>query len=176
MLKYLYCLLVASVASCAATTDAAKPDDNGKGTPVARPDAPGAKRFGKQEGTRQPLFPTSVEGVTRDELAKIQVAALKAFSDESVKAARERLADARTRFANAAAGAEKKAIGADVRRAIDEIRSTAMAAIRKADESIKLETLEKVMDALDEKRTKVIDGFKKAEGGTTDEAPKKKTT
>lgn len=175
MFKQLCCLLAASVVTLAATPDVAKPDGVSKSTPVTKPDAPGAKRFGKQDSVRQPLFPTAVEGVTKEELAKIQVAALKAFTDESVQGARERLVEARTRLANAS-GAEKKDVAMDARRATDEIRSSTMAAIRKTDESIKLESLEKVMDALEEKRAKVLDGFKKAKGANGEEAPKKKAT
>lgn len=169
MFKHLCFLLAASVVTLAATPDVAKPDG------VSKADAPSAKRFGKQDSVRQPLFPTAVEGVTKEELAKIQVAALKAFTDESVQGARERLVEARTRLANAS-GAEKKDVAMDARRATDEIRSSTMAAIRKADESIKLESLEKVMDALEEKRTKALDGFKKAKSANAEEAPKKKAT
>ena len=117
--------------------------------------------------------------MTKEELAKIKVAALKAFQDESVKAARERMADTRSRL-EFASGAEKKGIVADARRAVDEVRSALMTAISTNDPSIKMMSLEKVMDAMDTQRTKATDGLKKKKAAekapAAEDAAKKKTT
>lgn len=100
-----------------------------------------------------------------------------------MKTARENLAEVRTRL-EFATGAEKKDIAADARRAVDEIRSATIAAIRKNDESIKLEPLEKVMDAIEDKRAKALEGMKKGkktektaptDKPATEDAAKKKT-
>jgi esterase/lipase len=112
--------------------------------------------------------PDDVAGVTKEELAKIKVAALKAFQDESVKAARERMVEARGRL-EFASGAEKKDLAVDARRAVDEVRSALLAAICKHDASIKMMSLEKVMDAMDAQRTKAADGAKKKKAA--DKAP-----
>jgi len=150
----LFLLLAATSLSFAADVptkaDAAKPE--------AKAEAPAGKRASVAQ--RAPLLPAEVEGVAKEDLAKVKAALLKAFQDESVKAARERLAEVRARL-EFATGAEKKDIAADARRATDEIRSATIAAIRKGDESIKLETLEKVMDAIEDKRAKALDGAKK---------------
>lgn len=146
-MSHLVLLLAAASLTFAADT---KPD--------AKAEAPAGKRASVAQ--RTPLMPTEVEGVSKEDLAKIKAAALKAYQDESVKAARERLAEVRARL-EFATGAEKKDMVADVRRATDEIRSATIAAIRKGDESIKLEVLEKVMDATEEKRAKALEGMKK---------------
>lgn len=163
----LFLLIAATSLSFAADVpakaDGAKPD--------AKAEAPAGKRGALQ---RAPLLPAEVEGVSKEDLANIKTALLKAFQDESVKAARERLTEVRARL-EFATGAEKKDIAADVRRATDEIRSATIAAIRKGDESIKLESLEKVMDAIEEKRAKALDGAKKGKKAspTAAEAAKK---
>jgi esterase/lipase len=104
---------------------------------------------------------------------------LKAFQDESVKAARERMAETRGRL-EFATGAEKKDVAADARRAVDEVRNALMTAICTNDPSIKMMSLEKVMDAMDTQRTKATDGPKKKKAAekapVAEDAAKKKTT
>ncbi len=143
----------------------------------AKTDAPAGKRAGAAQ--RQSALPDEVDGVAKEELAKIKAAALKAFQDESVKAARERLAEVRTRL-EFATGAEKKDVAADARRATDEVRSALLAAICKNDATIKMEALEKVMDAMDDKRAKAAEGLKKKKGAdkapAAEDAAKKKAT
>jgi esterase/lipase len=79
-----------------------------------------------------------------------------------------------------ASGAERKDLAADARRAVDEMRSALLTAICKNDATIKMESLEKVMDAMDDKRTKVMDNAKKKKAAekapATEDATKKKTT
>jgi esterase/lipase len=79
-----------------------------------------------------------------------------------------------------ASGAEKKDIVADARRAMDEMRSALLTAICKNDASIKMASLEKVMDAMDAQRTKVTDGAKKKKAAekapVAEDTAKKKTT
>jgi len=166
-------LLLASAGLSFAADTPAKPET---AKPETKAEAPVGKRAGGLQ--RAPLVPSEVEGVSKEELAKIRAAAIKAFQDETVKAARERLAEARSRL-EFATGAEKKDVAADARRAVDEIRSATIAAIRKNDESIKLEALEKVMDAMEEKRAKALDGAKKskkADKAASEDAAKKKST
>lgn len=89
------------------------------------------------------------------------------------------MADTRGRM-EFTSGAEKKDIVADTRRAVDEVRSTLMTAICTNDPSIKMMSLEKVMDAMDTQRTKVMDNSKKKKaaekGPAAEDAAKKKTT
>ena len=162
-------------ASLTFAADAAKP----AATTPTEPAAKAGKRAAGGAAQRQAVVPDEVEGVTKEELAKIKVAALKAFQDESVKAARERMAEVRSRL-EFATGAEKKDIAADARRAVDEVRNALLTAICKNDASIKMMSLEKVKDAMDAQRTKVTDGAKKKKAAekapTAEDAAKKKTT
>lgn len=152
-----------------ATPDAA-PKTEAKATKRAA--APGA-------APRQAVIPDEVEGVSKEEIAKIKAAALKAFQDESVKGARERMTEIRGRL-EFASGAERKDLAADARRALDEMRSSLLTAICKNDPTIKMEALEKVMDAMDDKRTKAAEAFKKKKGAekapAAEDAAKKKAT
>jgi esterase/lipase len=158
MKPFLFLLFLAATLTFAA--DAAKP----AATTPTEPAAKATKRAAAASvAQRQAVLPDEVDGVTKEELAKIKVAALKAFQDESVKAARERMADTRGRM-EFASGAEKKSIVADARRAVDEVRSALMTAISTNDPSIKMMSLEKVMEKAAEKAP------------VAEEAAKKKTT
>lgn len=173
MKPFLFLLFAATLTFAA---DATKPAATTPTEPAAK-----ATRRAAAAGVaqRQAVVPDEVDGVTKEELAKIKVAALKAFQDESVKAARERMADTRGRM-EFASGAEKKSIVADARRAVDEVRSAIMTAISTNDPSIKMMSLEKVMDAMDTQRTNVIDNTKKKKAAekapAAEDAAKKKTT
>ncbi|MCX6919215.1 MAG: hypothetical protein NTX41_07940 [Verrucomicrobia bacterium] len=169
-------LFLLFAASLTFAADAAKP----AATTPTEPAVKAAKRAAAAGvAQRQAVVPDAVDGVAKEELAKIKVAALKAYQEESVKAARERMAEVRTRL-EFATGADKKDIAADARRAIDEVRSALVTAICKNDPTIKMESLEKVMDAMDDKRTKVMDNAKKKKAAekapTADDTAKKKTT
>ena len=173
MKPFLFLLFAATLTFAA---DAAKP----AATTPTEPAAKATKRAAAAGvAQRQAVVPDEVDGVTKEELAKIKVAALKAFQDESVKTARERMADTRGRM-EFASGAEKKSIVADARRAVDEVRSAIMTAISTNDPSIKMMSLEKVMDAMDTQRTKATDGLKKKKAAekapAAEDAAKKKTT
>lgn len=173
-MKPFFFLLFAATLTFAAA--AAKP----AATTPTEPAAKATKRAAAAGvAQRQAVVPDEVDGVTKEELAKIKVAALKAFQDESVKAARERMADTRGRM-EFASGADKKSIVADARRAVDEVRSAIITAISTNDPSIKMMSLEKVMDAMDTQRTKVIDNSKKKKAAekapAAEDAAKKKTT
>lgn len=169
-------LLAATSLTFAAEATKATTKATAKTDAAAKTEATAGKRAGAAQ--RPSVLPDEVEGVAKEELAKIKAAALKAFQDESVKAARERLAEVRSRL-EFATGAEKKDIATDARRATDEVRSALLAAICKNDGTIKMEALEKVMDAMDDKRAKATDGFKKKKGAApapaTEDAAKKKT-
>jgi len=172
MKPLLFLLFAASLAFAADAAKTAAPA-------TTEPAAKAAKRaVAASTAQRQAVLPDAVDGVAKEELAKIKVAALKAYQEESVKAARERMAEVRTRL-EFATGAEKKDIAADARRAVDEVRSALVTAICKNDSTIKMESLEKVMDAMDDKRTKVMDNAKKkkaAEKAPVAEDAAKKTT
>jgi len=166
-------LLLLAATSLTFAADAAK--TTAKADAATKTETTAGKRAGAAQ--RPSVLPDEVEGVSKEELAKIKAAALKAFQDESVKAARERMAEVRSRL-EFATGAEKKDVAADARRATDEVRSALLTAICKNDATIKMEALEKVMDAMDDKRAKAADGFKKkkaaAPAPATEDAAKKK--
>ncbi len=166
-------LLLLAATSLTFAADAAK--TTAKTDAATKTETTTGKRAGAPQ--RQAMVPDEVAGVAKEELAKIKAAALKAFQDESVKAARERLVEARSRL-EFASGAEKKDVAADARRATDEVRSALLAAICKNDATIKMEALEKVMDAMDDKRAKAAEGSKKKKGATpapaAEDATKKK--
>ncbi len=168
-------LFLLCAASLTFAADAAKP----AATTPTEPAAKAGKRAAGGAAQRQAVVPDEVDGVSKEELAKIKIATLKAYQDESVKAARERMTEARGRL-EFASGAEKKDIVADARRAMDEMRSALLTAICKNDASIKMASLEKVVDAMDAQRTKVTDGAKKKKAAekapVAEDTAKKKTT
>jgi cell fate (sporulation/competence/biofilm development) regulator YmcA (YheA/YmcA/DUF963 family) len=81
----------------------------------------------------------------------------KANQNENVIAARERLAEARKRLQESASGEKKDALSA-VRSGTDELRIEIRKAIQLADPKLKIELIEKLMDAVEDQiKNKVQD-------------------
>jgi len=91
----------------------------------------------------------SVEGVSKEEITAFTLAWRKANQSDQVIAARERLTTARQRLQEAAGGEKKDALSA-VRTGTDELRIEIRKAIQIADPKLKIETIEKLMDAVEE--------------------------
>ena len=91
----------------------------------------------------------TVTGVTKDEMTAFGLAWRKANQNENVIAARERLAEARKRLQESASGEKKDALSA-VRSGTDELRIEIRKAIQLADPKLKIELIEKLMDAVDD--------------------------
>jgi hypothetical protein len=90
----------------------------------------------------------AVEGVSKEDLTAFSVAWRKASQNDDVIAARERLAGARQRLQEAS-GAEKEAFS-EMRSVSDELRIEIRKAIQVADPKLKIEIIEKLMDAVEE--------------------------
>jgi hypothetical protein len=95
------------------------------------------------------LTKLTVTGVTKDEMAAFGLAWRKANQNENVIAARERLVEARKRLQEAT-GAEKKDAASAARSGTDELRIEIRKAIQLADPKLKIELIEKLMDAVDD--------------------------
>jgi len=91
----------------------------------------------------------TITGVTKDEMTAFGLAWRKANQNENVIAARERLAEARKRLQEAA-GAEKKDAVSAARSGTDELRIEIRKAIQLADPKLKIELIEKLMDAVED--------------------------
>jgi len=103
---------------------------------------------GNQE--RGPNFgKLTVTGVSKEEITAFGLAWRKANQNESVVAARERLAEARKRLQEAT-GAEKKDAVSAARSSTDELRIEIRKAIQLAEPKLKIELIEKLMDAVED--------------------------
>jgi len=122
--------------------------------------APKAEANSAEKGNqnRGPDFTKlTVTGVTKDEMTAFGLAWRKANQNENVIAARERLAEARKRLQESASGEKKDALGA-VRSGTDELRIEIRKAIQLADPKLKIELIEKLMDAVEDQiKNKVQD-------------------
>jgi len=122
--------------------------------------APKAEANSAEKGNqnRGPDFTKlTVTGVTKDEMTAFGLAWRKANQNENVIAARERLAEARKRLQESASGEKKDALSA-VRSGTDELRIEIRKAIQLADPKLKIELIEKLMDAVEDQiKNKVQD-------------------
>ena len=119
---------------------------------AATESAPKAEATNVEKGNqnRGPDFTKlTIAGVTKDEIAAFGLAWRKANQDENVIAARERLVQARKRLQESANGEKKDALSA-VRSGTDELRIEIRKAIQLADPKLKIELIEKLMDAVED--------------------------
>jgi len=119
---------------------------------AATESAPKAEVNSAEKGNqdRGPNFgKLTVTGVTKDEITAFGLAWRKANQSENVIAARERLAEARKRLQEAT-GAEKKEAVSAARSGMDELRIEIRKAIQLADPKLKIELIEKLMDAVED--------------------------
>lgn len=151
-----------------ASVETARPAASAKseaGTPFEKPAGeartPGQNsgRFGGRNGGG--MF-ADVEGVPTETMAKIRVAAFKAMqSSEAVKSARNRLMEL-GKQAEYASDQEKMDMRKDFEYAMEDMRKAIHQAISEADDSIPKEAIDKVLDAMEERRKAMgIQGKKK---------------
>jgi hypothetical protein len=89
-----------------------------------------------------------VEGVSKEDMAKFRVAALKSFRDPEVVAAREKLKElaARTRFLS---GKEKADMSEEFEAAAGKVRAASRAAVAKAEPSLSAEVIAKISEVVE---------------------------
>ena len=102
-----------------------------------------------------------VEGVSSEDMAKIRVAFMRTFStSEEVKAARTHLMEL-GKQAEFASDQEKKDMKADFEEATEAMRKTLRTAIMENDPSLSAETIDTVIDAVEQRRRQQFSGQKK---------------
>ena len=114
------------------------------------PEAPrkqGAPKFGGKSGG---FLPEEIEGVTPEQLNKCKVAMFKAFQDDGVKAAREKLNELR-KEAEYASDDEKKNLRPQFEEAALDIRKATKEAILAADDDLTGDVVDKVLDVVEER-------------------------
>ena len=118
----------------------------------------GAPKFGGKTGG---FLPEEIEGVTPEQLNKCKVAMFKAFQDDGVKAAREKLNELR-KEAEYASDDEKKNLRPQFEEAMADIRKATKEAILAADDELTGDVVDKVLDVVEERmKQRGGQGFKK---------------
>ena len=105
----------------------------------------------KARGGKAP-FPESVAGVEAADLAKLKVALGATYMDETIVAARKRLATLNDRRKFAKGSNEQKDLKEDFDKAVDDLRNATLAAAQKQDPSLTKETVMAVLNAIEEER------------------------
>jgi hypothetical protein len=113
-------------------------------------DAP-AKKPGRQAKGAN-VFPETVAGVEAADLAKLKVALGATYMDETIVAARKRLATLNDRRKFAKGSNEQKDLKEDFDKAVDDLRNATLAAALKQDPSLTKETVMTVLNAIEEER------------------------
>jgi len=96
------------------------------------------------------FLPQEIPGVSPEQLTKCSAALMKTFRDEGVTAARNKVREIRKEL-EGATDAEKTNIEADIAEASKEVRKAQKAAIVAADPDITDDTVDKVLDALEQR-------------------------
>ena len=118
-----------------------------EGDPSKAPRKQGAPKFGGKTGG---FLPEEIEGVTPEQLNKCKVAMFKAFQDDGVKAAREKLNELR-KEAEYASDDEKKNLRPQFEEAALDIRKATKEAILAADDDLTGDVVDKVLDVVEER-------------------------
>lgn len=111
--------------------------------------APGGFTNGTK-GRGNGFLPQEIPGVSPEQLTKCSAALMKTFRDEGVTAARNKVREIRKEL-EGATDAEKTNIEADIAEASKEVRKAQKAAIIAADPDITDDTVDKVLDALEQR-------------------------
>lgn len=96
------------------------------------------------------FLPQEIPGVSPEQLTKCSAALMRTFRDEGVSAARNKVREIRKEL-EGATDAEKTNIEADIAEASKEVRKAQKAAIIAADPDITDDTVDKVLDALEQR-------------------------
>lgn len=112
------------------------------------------------KGKSNGWLPEEIPGVSAEQFTKCRTALMSTFRNETVRAAFTKVNEIRKEL-EGATDEEKKNIEADIVEASKEVRKAQKAAITAADPDITDETVDKVLDAMDEMRKQRM-----AQGGT----------
>ena len=170
-MKNILPLLLAAALGSAATyfimdakQSAAAPAPAAKGAPrvaggsgptdpqAAAPAADGQRKtqVGRTGGKGNGFLPEEIPGVSPEQLTKCRAALMKTFRDENVRAAFNKVREIRKEL-ETAEEAEKKNIEADLAEANKEVRKAQKAAITAADPDVTDDTVDKVLDVLEQR-------------------------
>ena len=120
-----------------------------KDAPADKPDAPVA-----QTEPAKPMTPAQiladVEGVSAEDMKKFRAAAAIAQKDPAVKELKAKQQEMRKQ-AEFASADEKKGMRAEFEALVSDLRKANTAAVRKAAPTLSKDTVEKIMDAIDER-------------------------
>jgi hypothetical protein len=103
------------------------------------------------KGKGNGFLPEEIPGVSAEQLTKCRTALMSTFRSETVRAAYTKVNEIRKEL-DGATDEEKKNIEADIAEASKEVRKAQKAAITAADPDVTDETVDKVLDAMDEMR------------------------
>lgn len=103
------------------------------------------------KGKGNGFLPEEIPGVSAEQLTKCRTALMSTFRSETVRAAYTKVNEIRKEL-EGATDEEKKNIEADIAEASKEVRKAQKAAITAADPDVTDETVDKVLDAMDEMR------------------------
>jgi len=103
------------------------------------------------KGKGNGFLPEEIPGVSAEQLTKCRTALMSTFRNETVRAAYTKVNEIRKEL-EGATDEEKKNIEADIAEASKEVRKAQKAAITAADPDVTDETVDKVLDAMDEMR------------------------
>jgi hypothetical protein len=120
-----------------------------KDAPETKPDAPDAKPEEAKPITPAQLL-ADVEGVSAEDMKKFRVAAVVAQKDPAVREAKAKQLELRKQ-AEFASADEKKGLRADFEALAADLRKANLAAVSKAAPSLSKETLEKIMETIEER-------------------------
>lgn len=137
--------------------DLGQPANAGATPPGENPRPLANQKYGKKGGG---FLPEEIEGVSAEQLAQCKVAMMKAFQDEGVREARAKVNELR-KEAEYASDDEKRNLRPQFEEAAAEIRKATKAALLAADAELTEPTVDKVLDALEERMRQFQQGKKK---------------
>jgi hypothetical protein len=120
-----------------------------KDAPETKPEAPAAKAEEAKPITPAQLL-ADVEGVSAEDMKKFRIAAVVAQKDPAVREAKAKQLELRKQ-AEFASADEKKSLRAEFEGLAADLRKANLAAVSKAAPSLSRETLEKIMEAVEER-------------------------
>lgn len=120
-----------------------------KDAPETKPEAPAAKAEDAKPVTPAQLL-ADVEGVSAEDMKKFRLAALVAQKDPAVREAKAKQLELRKQ-AEFASADEKRGMRGEFDAIAAELRKANLAAVSKAAPSLSQETLEKIMEAVEER-------------------------
>ncbi|MEI7651658.1 MAG: hypothetical protein WCJ96_06595 [Verrucomicrobiota bacterium] len=116
----------------------------------------GSSKFGGRNGGN--FLPEEIDGVSKEDLTKCKTAMFKTFQDEDVRAARAKMTELR-KEAEYASDDQKKDMRAQFEEVTLGVRKATKAAMLAADPSLSDDTVDKVLDAVEERAKQRIQQY-----------------